>query len=924
MSEKKIIELTENIENEAIEISEAEKLKQESIAKEKDAINSFDGEKVKLIPNPNFTDCQPLGTLLPINLANETVSTLSQYAEESGLTDFVKEKLGYSSKIKVCKSFSSEQIDAIVMAIKSYEKGNALILGDMTGIGKGRVCAAIMRYAYMQNMIPVFVTMQPYLFNDIYRDFNDIEGIGSSNNKLSIPPVPLVLHKDGVIKKIDKNEPIDNNQAFKQITKDNQTFYEYIERGKNNSILQYARLITNRIIESGGTDIRLSEGFNCVMLPYFTFTRGKRTDLTNFLNTIAPNAYFIFDESHNAASKDPTATILQRSLNFVQLAKGVLFSSATYAKNPNVFSLYVAKTSLRNAVPSLEVINDALKVGGENVSEYIASGLCKEGQMIRRERSFSKCAKVTEYVGMERQVDSFGNTTYVEIDVQSQQDFYNAAVGYFREIVEFVRSIATQNAIKAAVIRTASETRVTQRQVVQLADINTLTDIYKEIDSTQATKREKNERKNLEKANWVRENTGKYIAVYDYDVITRYKATFRTNLFLAVKAKFTADKVIECLNTPVNYEDIDGNKLYTPQKPVIAISNTGETIFEDLGLRVGDRVKNDFSLYLKSIYNRVFRGKVAYRKIDETFLLSKAEREEQELEYDEIEAIWEVAASDFSDQGEEIERIQSLLDEYNSGLPISVIDYIKDKVESTRRSNIYFSDAKRTQAKYGTLNSPTYRFQEGTSRKYMLVKEANTDFWVLQKNNRLKSITSLFKGFNNGNYDVMLINVVASTGGSAQSSLKEGSDIRQRNMMFIQFELDVNIEVQKRGRVNRTGQLNFPTYTYIISRIPAETRQYMMLRKKLRKLDANTSADQTASNENAAIESYQGKEIYDIYNKYGFRVFEEIFIADPNNAPYKTIYQNLGYFGATASEENSVNAAEKIQYTIEKFNAFIR
>ena len=515
MSENKIIELTENIENEAIEITDAEKIKQESIAKEEDAINGFDDERVKLIPNPNFTDCQPLGTLLPINLANETVSTLSQYAEEGGLTDFVKQKLGYSSKIKVCKSFSSEQIDAVVMAIKSFEKGNALILGDMTGIGKGRVCAAIMRYAYMQNMIPIFITMQPYLFNDIYRDFNDIEGIGSSNSRVSIPPVPLILHKDGVIKKIDKNEPINNNQAFKQITKDNQTVYEYVEKGKPDSINEYARRITERIIATGSTDISLSEGFNCVMLPYFAYTMGKKQIVIDFLNTIAPNAYFIFDESHNAASKDESANILKRSLNFVQLSKGVLFSSATYAKNPNVFSLYVVKTSLRNAVPSLEVINDALKVGGENVSEYIASGLCKEGQMIRRERSFSKSAKVTEYVGMDRQVDSFGETTYLETDVISQQEFYNAAIGYFREIVKFVRSIPTQIAINQAIIRTASETFVSPRQVVQLADLSTLTQIFKEIDSTNATIREKNERILLEKRRWVQENTGKYIAKYD-------------------------------------------------------------------------------------------------------------------------------------------------------------------------------------------------------------------------------------------------------------------------------------------------------------------------------------------------------------------------------------------------------------------------
>ena len=43
----------------------------------------------------------------------------------------------------------------------------------------------------------------------------------------------------------------------------------------------------------------------------------------------------------------------------------------------------------------------------------------------------------------------------------------------------------------------------------------------------------------------------------------------------------------------------------------------------------------------------------------------------------------------------------------------------------------------------------------------------------------------------------MMINVVASTGGSAQSSPSEGIDTRPRNMFTLQFELDINVEVQK-------------------------------------------------------------------------------------------------------------------------------
>lgn len=50
-------------------------------------------------------------------------------------------------------------------------------------------------------------------------------------------------------------------------------------------------------------------------------------------------------------------------------------------------------------------------------------------------------------------------------------------------------------------------------------------------------------------------------------------------------------------------------------------------------------------------------------------------------------------------------------------------------------------------------------------------------------------------------------------------------------MIVLQAELDINTEVQKRGRVNRTGQILKPIYDYVTSAIPAEKRLMMMLQK---------------------------------------------------------------------------------------------
>ena len=117
-----------------------------------------------------------------------------------------------------------------------------------------------------------------------------------------------------------------------------------------------------------------------------------------------------------------------------------------------------------------------------------------------------------------------------------------------------------------------------------------------------------------------------------------------------------------------------------------------------------------------------------------------------------------------------------------------------------------------------------------------------------------------FRMFNSGDYDVLLINQSGSTGSSAHAS-KDFKDQRQRAMIVHQFELDINTEVQKRGRINRTGQVNLPEYYYITSDIPTEKRLMTMLKAKLKSLDANTTGSQTTNDD--TLKSA------DFLNKYG-------------------------------------------------------
>ena len=882
MAEQTLDSLTEQLENDALRIEKASSIEEKVKAQEEDGYDGFSDEKLKLIPTPNFTGCNSVGTMLPINMADETVTNLSQLSQQFDFITFIKEKLGYASNIKVCQSFASEQIDALVLAIKSFEKNNAFILGDMAGIGKGRVCAGVLRYAYQNGFIPVFITHKPYLLNDIYRDIKDIDGFGYDKDNNKIMPKPFILHQDGLI----------NDRDGKLIAAPPST----------KSINDICKSVSEKAEKEG--KIELPTEYNCVFLPYSTISMSKSLTKQNFLEAIAPKCIFVFDESHNAASSKLDSNILKRAIPIVNSSKAVLFSSATYAKTPYVFGLYVVKTALASAVPSLDSITDALKVGGENVSEYIASGLVKEGQMIRRERNFGDCKKVTDYVGTVRSLDVLGRTIYNQLQDDTQRQFYDEAIGYFKELRDFSKSDLAKNATLRAIVRQCT----LQRK--QLVD----TSLYlsAKTSASDSTARDV----------FKRENRGKWVITSSIsDSISRYKQTFRENLFLAIKAKYAADKIIETLLTPVNYTNVDGSTYNAPMKPLIAIRNTGEAIFNELKLEEGDEINNDFAEYLRAIYLKMFSGTFVIRKIDNNIfepissLLDRgADFEDEKLEY-------EVELSDFSDNGERITEIQSRLNSYTSNIPFSVIDYLRDRIESTERPNFYYTDDNKMYPKYGQAANTNFVMGEGTSRNHMLKYNPESRKWAYVKNEREKSTTQLFRAFNNGAIDVMMINVVASTGGSAQSSPAEGVDTRPRNMFIIQFELDINTEVQKRGRINRTGQLNSPTYTYVISKIPVELRTYLMFRKKLRKLDANTSADQTASSQTSEITDDKGKTVEDIFNAYGFEVFSKDFIELAQNIEYKVIYDDLNF---RLKNTRAAGQAEQDEFNIESFNAFVR
>lgn len=320
-----------------------------------DVISFYEGELKELeglgMPYiPTADVCTILDTIVPDSMAFEThiACRIVQEKVKKPLSEFVAEKLKYT-ELELCKALSAEQVDAVALAIYNVEyKSQAMIIGDQTGIGKGRVAAAMIRYAVKNNILPIFLSEKPNLFSDIYRDLSDI---GSSDL------VPFIIN--GKESKTDIKDA-EGKVVHQAMTKPEQ----------------------EKVFKEG----KLPKNFDFAVATYTQFSSPKdRPTKAQFLHNIAAGSLIIMDEAHNASGLSNTGMFLQE---VIKSSKGVVFLSATFAKRPDNMPIYAMKTAISDVNMTSEELIEAITLGGVALQEILASQLVSEGQMIRRERSF--------------------------------------------------------------------------------------------------------------------------------------------------------------------------------------------------------------------------------------------------------------------------------------------------------------------------------------------------------------------------------------------------------------------------------------------------------------------------------------------------------------------------------------------------------
>ena len=719
-----------------------------------------------------------LGSVLPVQLAESTTLALEKLRSALGddVSGYVANRL-HLTKEELGFALAAEQVDGVALAMYNIEsRSQSVIIGDQTGIGKGRQAAAMIRYGLLSGYLPIFFTERYTLFSDMYRDCKAL-GIKEArplvvNAGASVVDFDIIIDdaEDEMEDEIWSPKSEDDSMPEEEQMRLYQKQYEVVYKAPKKNVLQ-------ELVASG--DIP-SEAYDYLMVTYSQLKDSKKDRARlDFLHSLCEKhrVLFIFDEAHRSSSVSAgKVSVITQSINLIleeTPTTQCVFLSATFAKRPESLITFMRRTAL-NALATEDTLEQALHSGGVPMQEYVSTTLAGEGQMIRREHSNE---------GLPAPV-----YTYLDDDIVLHGEQFDKVMYFFREIVKF--SNLVQSLVNQAQMR------------------GFLT---------------------------------------DYKCYPTRSQLFYINkvLLLSLKAKKVAEAAI-C-------------EVKQGRSVVIGMSDTLECVLRDVMVRDDGTVRGDFSALL-------------LRLLEKTVRSSSEEGDRSTPIYDMIQdsGDFDVVLLEMADEvWENYKYIAQSIKEEVFHLPMSPIDVIRQLITSEQF----------------VAPDDTYtaiRFEECTGRAHQLeyLSPEGADDYVNARilPRRKRHTNHIFNDFQNNKIDVILINACGAIGASAHAvATAEVPDdkVRQRKMLIVQNDLDVNIDLQKRGRINRTGQRKDlpPLYEYIISAIPSEKRLNMMLRAKLRSLSANTAACQDQEKELA--------DFIDIDNKYGDAVTREYLEEHP-------------------------------------------
>lgn len=308
-------------------------------------------------------------------------------------------------------AMSSAQIESTALAIRNIERGSALINGAMTGVGKGRTVAAVIKYLRSLGKIPVFVTAKPSLYTDMVS--RDMVAIGMDDF------VPFITNK----------------------------YYKY-KNGQGETISSFSN--KDDELEAIAKTGQLPEGTHAFFTTYdqladdvpdnFKETnREKRQRQKNrqgkpdgrrwaAMRALAPNAVFILDEAHRASGEASELNIKFQD-EILPLASGNYLSTATFAKTADNLGLYAAVTLMRK-IGRPQDVGSIISDGGNPMYQANAAMLASSGEFVRYEQ---------DYDGVD--INFVAASTNPEKEVENA-DTYSSYLGELRTLFDQVNEAA--------------------------------------------------------------------------------------------------------------------------------------------------------------------------------------------------------------------------------------------------------------------------------------------------------------------------------------------------------------------------------------------------------------------------------------------------------------------------------------------------
>lgn len=285
--------------------------------------------------------------MVPRNLDAATRMALADVERAHGDIDaWVATQLGWTvGEMRERQYLSPEQVDAVALMMHAHSSGRGCLEGDQTGVGKGRVMAAMAIREVLAGGKAIFITQTPTLFTDLWRDIRDL----GAEHRFR----PLIVNA-GV--------PIYDPQTGKTL------------------VPATPRAVMQRALDEG----HIPDEYNLVLATYSQFNReAANSAKARWLAGAATDQALLLDEAHNAAGDSNTGSNVSRA---IEAAARVAYSSATAIKNAKNVMVY---SKLFPDSVSVADLPETLRVGGEVLQEVLSGMMARDGVFVRREHDLS-------------------------------------------------------------------------------------------------------------------------------------------------------------------------------------------------------------------------------------------------------------------------------------------------------------------------------------------------------------------------------------------------------------------------------------------------------------------------------------------------------------------------------------------------------